>query len=535
MEKKVKLKKEDLNSFIIRDNHGKRIIKRIVQSRLIITGILVLLQLVFLIYFILRLQKYMQYYFFVSIVLSISFMIFLINRPGKNEFKIAWSIPIMIFPVLGVIFYSLYLTDKGEKYAKRALQNSKEQIANLSSSIPYMTGDSKTNSNFSQIADLQAYLINQKFPSYERNQVDYFPSGEDFFTDFIQTLRSAQNFIFIETFILKIEETWAEILTVLEEKAKQGVEVRVMYDAFGSQIASDGNYVKYLKSKNIKTCVFNPMIPVFTTKQNSRDHRKIYIIDGKICYSGGLNLANEYFNYGKNYFSYWKDNAVKIQGTAVRTFIEMFLQNWNMQRSVKEQENYVRYLSIPYEEFNCSGVTIPYGDDSYNNEDVAENVYLYITNSAKKYLHITSPYVILDNTFQEALIFAAKRGIDVKLIVPSVPDHFITFYIGKTFLKTLVDNGINVYLYKKGFIHAKTFISDDKTATVGTVNLDYRSFYHHFECGTVLHQVPVVSKIEEDFQNTLKDCEKMKSGDYEKIPWIKRLIGRVFRIIAPLM
>lgn len=547
-----KLKRpKDLNSIIIRDNHGKKIFKKITQSRLILTVFMALLQLLLLVYFILGLQKYIEYYFLVSIMLSVSFMIYITNTQGRNEFKIAWFIPVMIFPIIGVLFYSLYLTDKGEKRAKNALRKSKEQISALADSDSSENSEKTTETNlkkiipaekviknYSQVEDLQTYLINQDFLPSEFNQVEYFPNGEEFLEDFINELRNAKNFIFIETFILKIEETWDKILAVLEEKAAEGVEVRVMYDAFGSQMASDRTYVKYLQSKNIKACVFNPMIPIFTTKQNSRDHRKIYIIDGKICYSGGLNLANEYFNYGKNHFSYWKDNAIKIQGKAIKNFTTMFLQNWNMQKNLKAQENYSKYLNIPYEKLDYSGITIPYGDDSYNQEDIAENVYLYITNSAKKYLHITSPYVILDNNFQEALIFAAKKGIDVKIIVPSVPDHFITFYIGKTFLKTLVDNGIKVYLYKKGkngFIHAKTFISDDKIATVGSVNLDYRSFYHHFECGTVMYEVPVIAKIEEDFQNTLNDCEEMKPGDYEKLPWIKRLIGRVFRIIAPLM
>ncbi len=531
--KNSKNKKEnDLNSLIIRDNHEKQIFKSIIRSRLILTALMVLLQLLLIISFIIKLQQYIQYYFLVSIILSVSFMVYLTNKQGRNESKIAWCIPVMIFPLLGVVFYSIYLSDNGEKQAKRALKRSKDQISDL---IGIINHDAMLKKNYPQIEDLQTYLINQDFLPYEHNQIDYFPTGEDFLTDFLQELRNAKKFIFIETFILKIEETWDMIFAVLEEKAREGVEVRVMYDAFGSQMASERTYVKYLKSKNIKACVFNPMMPVFTTKQNSRDHRKIYLIDGKICYSGGLNLANEYFNYGKNYFSYWKDNAIKIQGEAVKGFITMFLQNWNMQLSEKEQEDYAKYLNIPYEKYNCSGITIPYGDDPYNHEDTAENVYLYIVHSAKKYLHIISPYVILDNNFQEALVFAAKRGIDIKIIVPSVPDHFITFYIGKTFLKTLVDNGIKVYLYKKGFIHAKTFISDDKTATVGSINLDYRSFYHHFECGTVMHENPIVSKIEEDFQNTLKDCEEMKSDDYKKIHWFKRFLGRFFRIIAPLM
>ena len=532
MKKSETKKTNDLQSLIIRDIHGRNVIRRLTKSRFILTALLLLLQILLIVLFILRLQQYIEYYFLVSIILSVSFMIYLSNKQGKNEFKIAWCIPVMIFPVVGVIFYSIYLTDTGEKKAKKALQRCKDQIASLSAPVnPANTAKM----NYPEVLDLQTYLIKQRFLPYENNMVDYFPTGEAFFTDFITALKSAKDFIFIETFILRIEETWDEILSILEDKAQEGVEIRVMYDAFASQMASGRAYVSYLKSKGIHARVFNPMIPVFTTRQNFRDHRKIYIIDGTTCYSGGLNLANEYFNYGENYFSYWKDNAIKIQGDAIRSFTTMFLENWNMQSSWKDTDNYARYLDVAAETHASPGLTIPYGDDSYNDENIAENVYLYMTNTAKKYLHITSPYVLLDNTFQESLLFAAHRGIDVKIIVPSVPDHFITFYIGKTFLKTLVENGIRVYLYKKGFIHAKTFISDGRTATVGSINLDYRSFYHHFECGTVLHDMPAVSQIEADFQNTLLDCEEMKKGDYEKIPWPKRLVGRVFRIFAPLM
>ena len=266
------IKKNDLNSMIIRDNHEKRIFNSIIRSRLILTAVMILLQLFLIISFIIKLQKYIEYYFIVSLILSISFMVYLTNKQGRNEFKIAWCIPVMIFPLLGVVFYSLYLNDNGEKQVKKALQRSKAQIADLTGVI---NPDEIIKKNYPQIEDLQTYLINQNFLPYEHNQIDYFPSGEDFLTDFIQELRNAKEFIFIETFILKIEETWDMILGVLEEKAKEGVEVRVMYDAFGSQMASDRNYVKYLKSKNIKTCVFNPMIPIFTTKQNSIDHRKI--------------------------------------------------------------------------------------------------------------------------------------------------------------------------------------------------------------------------------------------------------------------
>lgn len=525
-------KSDDLNSIILRDNHGKMTINRIVRSRFILSALLILSQLMLFIYFIIRLQKYIQYYFIVSAVFSVSFMMYMANRHERNEFKIAWFIPLMIFPLCGIAFYYLYHTDTGERRAKKALEISKKQVRSV---VGPLCTDGKLQQEYPEIRDLQTYLERQGFPPYKNNRIDYLSSGESFFADFMNALKNAEKYIFIETFILKVEESWVEILKVLEEKAKEGVEVRVMYDAFGSQLASARTYVRFLESKHIKVCIFNPMIPVFTTRQNSRNHRKIYIIDGTSCYCGGLNIANEYFNCGSNRFSYWKDNAVKISGEAVKSFTMMFLQDWNMQMGCKNPDKYGDYLNISYEKYDTPGIAVPYGDDSYNNEDIAENVYLYLVNTARKYIHITSPYVLLDAQFMEALLFAAKRGIEVKLVVPSVPDHFITFCIGKTFLKTLVDNGIEVYLYRNGFIHAKTFVVDDVTATVGSINLDYRSFFHHFECGLVLHASPVIADIEKDFQDMVNDSDEMKTGDYEKLPLIQRIVGRSFKVFAPLM
>jgi len=526
-------RQNDLNYIIMKDRQGSKFIEKTVYSRMLLTLLMVVLQLAFMTFFILRLQQYIEYYFIVSIVVSAGFMIHLTNTLGKNEFKIAWIVPVLIFPIVGVGAYLIYHTNAGGRKAKKALQKSQNATFEL---LPEKTVTDPIREKYSGIGDLQTYLINRKFYPYENTKISYFSCGEEFYPDFFLALKHAKKFIFIETFILKVEETWALLLEILIQKAQEGVEVRVMYDAFGSQMASEKAYQRYLEERGIKCCVFAPVIPLIDTKQNTRDHRKIYLIDGDVCYSGGLNLANEYFNYGENHFEYWKDNAIKLEGEAIRSFTSMYLQNWNMEkRSRKHQEDYAKYINLPYAKYDYPGIAIPYGDEAYNSEDIAENVYLYIINSAKKYLHITSPYILLDNTFQEAIIFAAQKGIDVKIIVPSLPDHVITFCIGKTFLKTLVENGIKIYLYKKGFIHAKTFISDDKIATVGSVNLDYRSLYHHFECGTVMYEMPVINEIETDFQNTLKDCEEMKIGDYEKLPWIKRAIGRIFRIFAPLM
>jgi cardiolipin synthase len=318
----------------------------------------------------------------------------------------------------------------------------------------------------------------------------------------------------------------------LEKKIKDGVEVRILCDGLGSPVFSTSYYQKYLKSKGIISQVFIPIVPVFSTHLNNRDHRKIVIIDGELAFTGGLNLANEYFNKGKNRFPYWKDNAVQIQGSAVHTFLQLFLQNWNL--FTKSPEDFSHYLPTTSRQYKSSGITIPYGDDFYNNKDIAENIYLYIINKAKNYLYITTPYLLIDNQLQEALFFAVERGVEVSIIVPSIPDHLLTFSIGKTYLDSFINNGIKVYLYQKGFIHAKTFISDDHIATIGSVNLDYRSLFHHSENGVVFIDSPVIDSAKKDFEESLKASIHMQKGDYKKIPLYIRMIGRLFRIFAPL-
>ena len=322
-------------------------------------------------------------------------------------------------------------------------------------------------------------------------------------------------------------------MELLEQKVKEGVEVRVLYDGLGSTIMSNRYYENYLNSKGIQTRIFLPLKPFISTQINNRDHRKIVIIDGQVAFTGGLNITNEYFNLEHKRFSYWKDNGIKISGPAIKTLLSLFLQNWNLNNS--KQDVFEQYLNIQIEEKKAKGEVIPYGDDAYNNVDIAEDVYISILNNAQKYVHITSPYIILDNNLQNAILYAVRRGIEVSIIVPQEADHLITSCIGKTYLRTLTKGGVKVYLYKKGFIHSKTFISDNETATVGTINLDYRSLYHHFECGVVLHQLPVIQEIESDFLQTLQDCSLMEIEDYKKIPKGYRLIGRLFRIFAPLM
>ena len=533
----MKKDNKKLNYEIIKDKKRFKIFHRNVYSRLIINFFFIAIQIFILSLFIIRLEKYLEVYIGASLFLSAGFMIYLVNKKGKNEFKLAWIVPMIFVPLFSIAAYLMYHTNRGSYHHSKKLEMLREQTqVVLPASIPPTLDEQKQlikKLSKNHASDLMYYLTNNFFFPYSNCEVKYFPNGESFFPQLLQAIRQAKKYIFLEFFIIEADSSWNEIMKALQERIKNGVEVRILCDGLGSPVLSTSYYQKYLKSKGFDARVFVPLIPVFSTHLNNRDHRKIIIIDGELAFTGGLNLANEYFNRGKkNRFAYWKDNAVQIQGSAVHTFLQLFLQNWNL--FSKKTEDFKSYLPSAYKEYESPGITIPYGDDFFNNKDIAENIYLYIINNAKKYLNITTPYVLIDNQLQEALIFAAQRGVEVSLIVPAQPDHFITFCIGKTFLETFVSSGIKVYLYQRGFIHAKTFISDDQLATVGSVNLDYRSLFHHFENGVVFIDSPIVEAAKNDFDETLKDCTQMLPGDYKKIKAHIRLLGRLFRIFAPL-
>ncbi|MCR5188576.1 MAG: cardiolipin synthase [Treponema sp.] len=530
-QKRKLARSKDLNYLIIRDKQGKAILRKSIYSRIVLNFFLIALQIAVFTLFLLEFQSKLEVYFGASLILSTGFMIYLSNCSGKNEYKIAWLLPTVIFPLFGVSAYILYHTNLGGRNLRKKLKILKEKT---NSCLPPKEASLELLKKYPEIQGLATYLINSgSYYPHVNTSVTYFSSGEAFYPDMFQAIRNAKKFIFMEFFIIEVDETWALLVELLEQKVKEGLEVRVMFDGLGSPVASQKIYQKYLRERGIRVHSFLPLVPFFSTQQNNRDHRKIVIIDGEVAYTGGVNISNQYMNRGENRFSYWKDNAVRLEGPAIQNFMLMFLQTWNV--GEKEKDDFVRLINFPYPEKEARGLVIPYGDDAFNQEDIAESVYLDLIAKADKYLYITSPYMVIDNQMQSALIYAVKRGVDVRVIVPSVPDHFLTFCIGKTYLKTLQENGIKVYTYQKGFIHSKTFICDDIIATVGSVNLDYRSLFYHFECGLLMYDTAAVLDARDDFEETLKDCQMMDKDSYKKIPSYQRAIGRVFRIFASLI
>ena len=304
-----------------------------------------------------------------------------------------------------------------------------------------------------------------------------------------------------------------------------------MYDGTCSLILLPYNYPKKMEKMGIKCKIFSPIKPALSTYQNNRDHRKILVIDGNVAFTGGINLADEYINK-KVVYGHWKDIGIMLKGEAVKSLTLMFLQVWNI--NSKEEEDYGKYISNAREE-DAEGYVMPYGDSPVDNENAGELVYMDVINTAKDYVHIMTPYLILDNEMMTSLKYAAKSGVDVKLILPHIPDKWYAYLLARTYYKELIEAGVKIYEYTPGFVHAKAFVSDDKKAVVGTINLDYRSLYLHFECAVFTYKTTLAYDVEKDFQETLKKCEKITIENCKKFSIFKRIIGQILRLFAPLM
>lgn len=468
-------------------------------------------------------------------LLSIIVVIYIINKRENPSFKLAWIVPVMLIPVFGTLFYlyiELEITSK--LMAGRARQVVGETKGYLEQDQG-VKGRLKKESR--RMNNLSEYIKQYGgFPVYDNTHVKYFPTGEDKFEQLKIELEQAKRFIFMEYFIVDHGVMWESILEILERKAKEGVEVRFMYDGMCCLVLLPYGYPKELKAKGINAKMFAPIKPALSTYQNNRDHRKIAIIDGHTAFTGGINLADEYIN-AKERFGHWKDTAIMLKGDAVKSFTIMFLQMWNI--SEREPETYEKYfVSKDYfypPQLDMGGYVIPYGDSPLDHETVGEHIYIDMLYQARKYVHIMTPYLILDNDMVMALSYAAKRGVETVIIMPHIPDKQYAYLLARTYYEELIDAGVKIYEYTPGFVHAKVFVSDNEKAVVGTINLDYRSLYLHFECAAYLYKNAAIKDIEYDFQMTLEKCQLITKEDCKKYSFCKKVAGRALRLIAPMM
>ena len=508
------------------------LLKRVVQRVILLVSSFIL-QIGVISFFLLKYSESFFDFYLASLTLSIIIVFIIINNKSNPSYKIAWIVPVMIFPIFGGLFYLLY---GGNKLSTR--EKLKMVIQNIE-----MTNSLKQDDEIiKKIGDKSIYAKNQseyilnyaKCPVYNNTETTYFKIGEEKFEALLRELKKAEKFIFLEYFIIQEGKMFNSILEILEEKAKQGVDVRLIYDDVGCIVTLPHNYKNTLEAKGIKCRVFNPIKPFFTRRLNNRDHRKIVVIDGDVGFTGGINLADEYINT-KERFGYWKDTGIMLKGEGVWNLTTMFLHMWNSFRPTDEDYDKFR----PHVHLNKlvqhDGYIQPYGDSPLDEEVVGENVYLNLINNAKKYVYIFTPYLIIDNEMMTSLCLASKRGIDVKIVTPGIPDKKTVFKLTRSYYHQLIENGVEIYEYTPGFLHAKVVVSDDEVATVGTINFDYRSLYLHFECGVFLYKSKCIQDIKQDALETIAKSRKIENTNVFSNGKIDTLFRAVLRVFAPLL
>ena len=464
-----------------------------------------------------------------TVLLTAVMVVRVVNARLDPTAKITWLLAIMAMPVFGSLFYLYTRHDVGHRLLKEVTMERQARSRGL---LKQSLADSRALRAEEPWAAALARYVRRSgpYPVYRDTEVTYFPSGEETFQALLEALEGAEKFIFLEYFIIDEGCMWGSILEVLERKAARGVDVRVLYDGTCEFTLLPRDYPRRLKGLGIQCRAFSPVEPFISTHYNYRDHRKIAVIDGKTAFNGGVNLADEYINRRVKY-GHWKDTAVRLRGSAVRSFTLMFLQMWGGDLTGPETRALLE-AAVPGA---GTGFVMPYGDSPLDSDRVGEQVYLDLLNRAKRYVHIMTPYLILDNRMEEALKYAARRGVDVRIILPGIPDKKAPYYLAKTHFPALVEAGVKLYTYTPGFVHAKSFVCDDTEAVVGTVNLDYRSLCHHFECATWMYGTAAVADIESDFQRTMKQCARVTRDTVRAERRSVRLWGRLLKLIAPLL
>ena len=502
---------------------------RIIFSRFGVIALLFLLQVGALVAVFVFLEDQIEWFAFVMAIFIFVMLFHLFKNDMDATAKLTWLFLMMLFPIQ--VSVMLWITEKhiGHRKLERRLKTLNDESNGKLTQEEEVLKDPGIISSGTD--DLCRYLNRSgHYPLYRNTQVTFFPLGEDKFEAMLEELKKAEKFIFMEYFIIDEGMMWGRILKILAEKAAQGVEVRVMYDGMCEMSTLTGDYPRRMSRLGIKCKAFSKLQPFVSTHYNYRDHRKILVIDGKVAFNGGVNLADEYINHIDR-FGHWKDTALMLKGDAAESFTLMFLRMWNLSETNVQWDEYL-HRSVPAP---SDGFVMPYADSPLDEYKVGESVYMDIIYRAKKYVHIMTPYLILDNELETALKFAAQRGVDVKLILPGIPDKKSAYALAKSYYKYLIEAGVKIYEYTPGFVHAKVFVSDDIKGVTGTINLDYRSLYHHFECATYLYGVSCIADMEEDFQNTLTYCREVTPETIKNEKLGYKLRGALMRIFAPLM
>ncbi len=504
----------------------RKILKSIF-SRLLITALLIIVQVLMVIYFILYLDESITWMPIVLTIVEVILILDLVNRDMPADLKIPWLAVVMLVPIAGIIIYLLFSRNLARK---KHIKYYQKLFSDLQETIKV---DEVGAEKLDKYAGQSIYIKNTcNSGLFQNTLTKYFDCGEKFFEAYLEDIKQAKSFIFLEYFIIEKGFMLDSVLAILETKVKQGIEVRMMYDDIGTIGKVKANFYKKLKAIGINCIKFGPFLPFVTAVHNNRDHRKITVIDGKVGYIGGINFADEYINK-INKFGYWKDSGVRLEGDAVKQLTVFFLQMFNLQ--IRKEEEYAKYTNIEQATYDTYGFVQPYcdGPNPIYPDLIGENVYLNMINQAKKSICIASPYLIIDTNTRNALILAVKRGVDVKIFTPHKPDKKIIFILTRYNYRDLIKQGVKIYEYEPGFLHTKNFLVDDEVALVGTINLDYRSLIHNYECGIWMYNTESVASIKDDFAKILSDS--ITIDKHFKLKWYEIIIAKIINIFSPLM
>jgi cardiolipin synthase len=517
-----------------RDKFSLKRIVSILLHRVVLVSLLLLAQVALIVLMIVRFSTYFPYFYLGCVLISMAVALYIVCNRSVSAYKIAWLVPILIFPLFGGLIYLLlggyrvgYRRDTRfrttDLRGKEHLAGQPDARQELEQTMPHALKVSDLIRNTGHYPVCQGYS-------------KYYKLGDEAFPDLLEALRSAEHFIFLEYFIIQPGEMWDAMLKILIEKVEQGVEVRLMYDDFGSMFTLPSQYAKRLRKKGIRCAVFNPFIPVLSTRLNNRDHRKILVVDGKVAFTGGYNLADEYINR-KVRFGHWKDSGVRITGEGVWSLTVIFLSMWDAVNETKTDFD-AYHTFVPMIEAridnDAPGFLQPYCVHPSDKDHLAESVLVNLIDRANRYIYFTTPYLVLDETITHALCRAAKSGVDVRIVTPHIPDKKMVFEVTRANYTPLLEAGVRIYEYTPGFMHSKNVVVDDTCAVVGTINLDYRSLFLHYECGVLLCGSETVLQVRDDILSTIQKSQEIDEASFQPGP-LKRLYRSLLRVLAPLL
>ncbi len=466
-------------------------------------------------------------------VLELIFVIYILNRYDRPAVKLAWILLILLFPIVGVPAYLLFGEGRSIKKMRKVILAEKAETERKTQAA---LGETPIPDIFNENDSITRYVAKcGGYPVYYDGDVSYYKNGEDMFPEMLAQLQKAEKYILVEYFIISHGKMWNSILKILVEKAMAGVQVRILYDDFGCMVTLPPKYDRYLEGlhENIRCVAFNQVVPLFALRMNNRDHRKILVIDGQVAFTGGINLADEYIGEVRR-FGFWKDTGVKIVGPAVNSFVKMFFYLWNACREDKEE--IADYLAANKDEKTGEGNAVriqPYDDSPLDDYSLGESVYADIISRANNYVYIFTPYLVLDDFLRGALCMAALRGVDVRIVTPAIPDKKTVYRLTRANYRVLMNAGVKIYEYTPGFIHAKSMVCDDKVAVVGTINLDYRSLYLHFENAVYFTGVDAVMDVKRDAEETIALSE-LCTKENTKRGVFGRMVDSLLRIFETL-